>query len=164
MLEEMRKEQEKFNKEVLETLQLMRQEIKDNQEKMEKIKEEQKKVMSEVEAIRNEMKTLKRDSDKNSMETNALERIETTSDHFSSQKIEFAISFEGRNGTFSFLPTDTILDLKNECAIRFGVPVHQQRIYFTDLDGFILEFQDHRTLHGFDIRSYSVVSMHQRSY
>uniref|UniRef100_A0A1I7U598 Meiosis-specific nuclear structural protein 1 n=1 Tax=Caenorhabditis tropicalis TaxID=1561998 RepID=A0A1I7U598_9PELO len=51
-LEEIRYEQMKFKQEVLETLQLMRHEIKDNQEKM---KKEQEKLMNEVKESYNEM-------------------------------------------------------------------------------------------------------------
>uniref|UniRef100_A0A1I7U5A0 Uncharacterized protein n=1 Tax=Caenorhabditis tropicalis TaxID=1561998 RepID=A0A1I7U5A0_9PELO len=57
MLEEMKNEQMKFNKEVLETLQLMRQEIKDNQEKMkEEQKESEKRVMGSLQLMRQEIK------------------------------------------------------------------------------------------------------------
>uniref|UniRef100_A0A1I7TGL7 Ubiquitin-like domain-containing protein n=1 Tax=Caenorhabditis tropicalis TaxID=1561998 RepID=A0A1I7TGL7_9PELO len=182
--EEMRKDQAKFNKEVLNSLQLIRQEMIENQkgmrvemekmkgeheeseEKMEEkmfclkymmteiqrtIQNEQMKVLSEVEAIRNDMKTMKKDFE-------VTKKNRTTSDHFSSQKIEFAISFEGRNGIFKYFPTDTILDLKKEIAIRTGIPVHQQKIYFNG------KCENHKTLVECGVQNNSVGYMQQGSY
>uniref|UniRef100_A0A1I7TGL5 Ubiquitin-like domain-containing protein n=1 Tax=Caenorhabditis tropicalis TaxID=1561998 RepID=A0A1I7TGL5_9PELO len=66
--EEMRKDQMKFNKEVLETLRLMRQEIKENQNqiKMEvkNMKEEQKKVMKEVKSVQEDQKKMLKEQNK----------------------------------------------------------------------------------------------------
>uniref|UniRef100_A0A1I7U5A2 Ubiquitin-like domain-containing protein n=1 Tax=Caenorhabditis tropicalis TaxID=1561998 RepID=A0A1I7U5A2_9PELO len=141
--EEIREEQMKFNKEVLETLQLMRQEIKDNQEKM---KKEQEKVLKEVEAIRNDMKAMKRDSEAPQVqEAGKIDNKKVNQEAKEIKKsapkekcLKFHIlpwSFlsgpsSGNGTTVEMLPTDTILDLKKEIEKKGNVPVLRQSIFF----------------------------------
>uniref|UniRef100_A0A1I7U5A1 Ubiquitin-like domain-containing protein n=1 Tax=Caenorhabditis tropicalis TaxID=1561998 RepID=A0A1I7U5A1_9PELO len=132
-LEEMRNKQMKFNKEVLETLQLMRQEIKDNQEKMkEELKKSEKSVMHRLQLMRTEQETKQ---NKMMREVEAIwndvtKSTETKTIRQLYLKFQVLIYNTDVKITVEMLPTDTILDLKKEIEKERNVPVLRQSVFF----------------------------------
>uniref|UniRef100_A0A1I7U597 Ubiquitin-like domain-containing protein n=1 Tax=Caenorhabditis tropicalis TaxID=1561998 RepID=A0A1I7U597_9PELO len=161
--EEMRKEQTEFKKEVLETLQLIRQEIKGNQEKSEeqvmnklqlmmneqkKLQDEQQKMLGEVETIRNDVKCLKKDSEAQVPNKQVKQEINESSSKEAetmTENIKITVFFWTKTLLFhlEMFPTDTILDLKKriEAKEEINVPVQEQKLLFNGE-----ECENHRTL------------------